>query len=101
MAHSILIPLIDEKFARKGNCKDIDGSYINLFEKSHIIASPMFYQQLSYWFGTILQPNGIMQYQKAMKLDLRGHNGKIQKRKVGPFGMAVLDTAIVVSSDDK
>ena len=61
----------------------------------------MFYQQLSYCFGTILQPNGIMQYQKAMKLDLRGHNGKIQKRKVGPFGMAVLDTGIVVSSDDK
>ena len=41
-----------------------------------------------------------MHYQKAMKLDLR-RNGKIQKSKVGPFGMAVLDTAIVVSSDDK
>jgi hypothetical protein len=49
----------------------------------------------------MLQPNGIIQHQKAMKLDLQGPNGNIQKKKVGPFGVAVLDTAIVVSSDEK
>ncbi|KAI5065180.1 hypothetical protein GOP47_0019875 [Adiantum capillus-veneris] len=47
------------------------------------------------------EPNGIFQHQKAMKLDLTGGQGTVERKKVGPLGAPLYDSAIAVSSDSK
>lgn len=47
------------------------------------------------------EPNGIFQHQKAMKLDLTGGHGSVERKKVGPVGAPLFDSAITVTSDPK
>eukprot|EP00250_Pteridium_aquilinum_P005599 c15671_g1_i2 orf=220-2820(-) len=47
------------------------------------------------------EPNGMFQHQMAQRLDLSGGHGSVERKKVGPLGAPVFDTAIAVMSDAK
>lgn len=45
------------------------------------------------------EPNGLLQHQRAMKLNLAEMHAKVERKKVGPFGSPIFDTAILVTSN--
>ncbi|KAL2635135.1 hypothetical protein R1flu_006614 [Riccia fluitans] len=45
------------------------------------------------------EPNGLTQHKKATRIDLTGADVHLERRKVGPFGVEIFDSAISVASN--
>lgn len=49
----------------------------------------------------MFQAAGLLGEKRAMRLDLTYDGLKVEKAKVGPFGSALFDSAVSVSSDSE